>query len=280
MRRRLAGAALRRYREESGWELGDAARALGCDRSKISRIESGERGITATDLARLLGEYEVPAAERPFLQALAGPRRPPGWWDAYGSLLPQEMLDYCSLEAAAAEVLAWAPWQVPAILQAPGYARAEAEADGVPPGLLDQAGEAAAARQQAIRHHGTPRVSAVLTQEALRRRAGGQAIARAQLLALARACEDDAASPQFTIQVLPPGAESRPGLAAGPATILLFAPPPAPGLVHVPALHGAGLFLDDPGAVAGFTRAFTSLRSLALSPAESAALIREHATAI
>ena len=69
------------------------------------------------------------------------------------------------------------------------------------------------------------------------------------------------------------------GLAAGPATVLLSAWPPAPGLVRVPALYGHGLFLEDPDAVGGFTQAFTHLRSLALSPAESASLIRRHADA-
>jgi hypothetical protein len=47
----------------------------------------------------------------------------------------------------------------------------------------------------------------------------------------------------------------------------------------VPALHGHGVFVDEPEAVVGFTRAFTHLRSLALSPAESASLIRDHAEA-
>jgi transcriptional regulator with XRE-family HTH domain len=277
MRRRLAGTALRRYREQLGWELGDAAQVLGCDTSKVSRIETGERGITIADLGRLLGQYEVPPSERLFLEALAGRCRPAGWWDEYGSLLPQELMDFYSLEAAAAEVLAWAPWQVPAIVQAPGYARAEAEADGVPPGLLDQAGEAVAARQQAIRLQGAPRVSVVLGAEALRPRAGGQAIARVQLLALAHACEEATASPQFTVQVLPPGTVSRLGLAAGPATIVLSGRPADLGLVHVPTLHGHGVFLDEPDEVAGFSRAFTHLRSLALSPAESASLIRPHA---
>lgn len=221
----------------------------------------------------------MPATERLFLEALAGRRRPAGWWDEYGNLLPQELMDFYSLEAAADEILAWAPWQVPAIVQVPGYARAEAEADGVPPGLLDQASESVAARQLAIRHRGAPHVSVVLGAEALRRGTGGQAIARAQLLALAHACEEPTASPQFTIQVLPPGTVSRLGLAAGPATIVLCGRPADLGLVHVPALHGHGVFVDEPEAVVGFTRAFTHLRSLALSPAESASLIRDHAEA-
>jgi transcriptional regulator with XRE-family HTH domain len=45
VRRRLVGRALRRYRENLGYTLEDAARTLECDRSKISRIETGQRGI-------------------------------------------------------------------------------------------------------------------------------------------------------------------------------------------------------------------------------------------
>jgi hypothetical protein len=40
VRRRVVGGALRRYRENVGFGLDDAARVLECDRSKISRIEA------------------------------------------------------------------------------------------------------------------------------------------------------------------------------------------------------------------------------------------------
>lgn len=36
LRQRLIGATLRRYREDAGCDLQDAARTLGCDRSKVS----------------------------------------------------------------------------------------------------------------------------------------------------------------------------------------------------------------------------------------------------
>ena len=54
VRRRLLGAALRRYRENLGFGLDEAARILECDRSKISRIETGQRGISARELRELL----------------------------------------------------------------------------------------------------------------------------------------------------------------------------------------------------------------------------------
>jgi transcriptional regulator with XRE-family HTH domain len=57
VRRRIVGAALRRYRQELGFGLDDAARLLECDRSKISRIETGQRGIRNRELRDLLTGY-------------------------------------------------------------------------------------------------------------------------------------------------------------------------------------------------------------------------------
>jgi len=59
VRRRLVGGALRRYRENLGYTLEDAARLLECDRSKISRIETGQRGIRGKELRELLAEYGI-----------------------------------------------------------------------------------------------------------------------------------------------------------------------------------------------------------------------------
>src|SRR5580658_834979 len=50
VRRRLVGSALRRYRESLGYDLGVAARILECHPSKISRIETGQRGIRPKEL--------------------------------------------------------------------------------------------------------------------------------------------------------------------------------------------------------------------------------------
>ena len=67
MRRRLVGGVLRRYRENAGYTLQDAARVLECDRSKISRIETGQRGIRPKELRELLTEYGVPDREQRLL---------------------------------------------------------------------------------------------------------------------------------------------------------------------------------------------------------------------
>src|ERR1035438_9121914 len=77
-RRRLLGAALRRHRESLGYRLEDAARILECDRSKISRIESGQRGIRARDLRDLLTHYGVSEPEQQTLTANAQQHRDSG----------------------------------------------------------------------------------------------------------------------------------------------------------------------------------------------------------
>jgi transcriptional regulator with XRE-family HTH domain len=73
-RRRLVGRTLRRQREALGWKLDDAARVLECDRSKISRIEAGERGIRTKELRELMEEYGLAEEQQEVLAILADPR--------------------------------------------------------------------------------------------------------------------------------------------------------------------------------------------------------------
>jgi Helix-turn-helix domain len=94
LRARVMGAALRCYREVTGYQLEDAARVLDCDRSKISRIESGLRGIRMLELRILLTEYSVDVGERDVLEVIAGQRAGRGWWDEYADVLPVGMGDF------------------------------------------------------------------------------------------------------------------------------------------------------------------------------------------
>src|SRR5437879_7201052 len=98
VRRRLVGTALRRYRERLGYALDDAARVLECDRSKISRIETGQRGIRAKELRELLTEYGVGEQEQHTLESIAHADRRCGWWLPCTETLPAALLDYLILE--------------------------------------------------------------------------------------------------------------------------------------------------------------------------------------
>src|ERR1700756_381976 len=129
VRRRLVGSALRRYRENMGYALEDAARVLECDRSKISRVETGQRGIRPKELRELLSEYGVPGGEQAALLAIASRGAQRGWWQPYADVLPAPYLDYVIMESAAAEIMTYEAQVVPDLLQTEEYARAIAAAE-------------------------------------------------------------------------------------------------------------------------------------------------------
>jgi transcriptional regulator with XRE-family HTH domain len=129
VRRTLVGSMLRQYREAQGYKLDDAARILECDRSKISRIETGDRGIRNKELRELLIEYGVDEDTQGILAAISRPRGAHGWWQEYGKVLPDPYLDFIVTEGVASHIMIYAPLQVPELLCTADYARAVAEAD-------------------------------------------------------------------------------------------------------------------------------------------------------
>ena len=271
IRRRLLGAALRRHRESLGYRLDDAARILECDRSKISRIESGQRGIRPRDLRDLLNEYGVTEQEQQILTAIAHPHLERGWWQPYADVLPGPWLDYLITEAAASQIQTYQPQQMPDLLQTPEYACAVVAADpSLSSGPQDVLLEAMLTRQQLILGERRPELAVVIGETALHQVVGGTAVMRTQLAHLA---EMTITCPQITIQVLPFAGGPPPAGASGPLSILRFADTPSLGIVHLPGPNG-GIFLDSPLAVAGHTLAFTLLSATALAPAATIELLR------
>jgi transcriptional regulator with XRE-family HTH domain len=271
IRRRLVGAALRRYRENLGHSLEDAALILQCDRSKISRIETGHRGIRTKELRELLTEYGVTEQGQDALLAIARGIREHGWWEEYADVLPDAHRDYLIIETAASEIITYQPQQVPALLQTEDYARAITEASpDIPAERKDKIVESVLARQQVILAERQPTVHAVIGEGALRQMVGGSHVMRSQLARLAHAATDD---PQVTIRVLPFTAGANAALGIGSPTLLRFFGAPGIGVVHLAGLVG-GVCLEDPAAIAAYLGALTHVQASALTPAESAQLIR------
>lgn len=274
VRRRLLGAALRRYRESLGYRLDDAARILECDRSKISRIESGQRGIRARDLRDLLTEYGVGEQEQQTLTVIAHLHRERGWWQPYADVLSGTWLDYLIIETVASQIQAYQPQQVPDLLQTQEYARAVAAVDpAFSSGPQDLVLEAILTRQQLIVGERRPELAVVIGEAALHQVVGGTAVMQGQL---ARLAEISATCPQITLQVLPFAGGAHPTGGSGPLSILRFADAPSLGVVYLPGPCG-GICLDSPLDVASHARAFTLLRVSALTPAATAQLLRKMA---
>ena len=246
---------------------------LECDRSKISRIETGQRGIRGKELRELLAEYGIGEEQQGILTALADPRGAFGWHRDYADVLPGAWQDYLILETAASKISAYEAQRVPALLQTPAYARALAETD---PGLddddaRDRAAEAVLARQQAILGERSRTVHLVIGEAALHQQVGSQEVMDEQLALLAGICGD---SGTVTVQVLP--FESGAHAAAGDGSLaMLAASTEAPGLgiVHLGGV-GGGVCLESQDDLAAYARVFEQLRAFALSPAQSALLLR------
>ena len=271
MRRRLVGRALRRYRENVGYALEDAARVLECDRSKISRIETGQRGIRPKELRELLTEYGVPDGEQAALVAIAGRGGQRAWWHPYADVLPGAYLDYVIMESAASEIMTYEAQVVPDLLQTDDYARAIAAAE---PGYAteqqrDDAVAAKAVRRQVVLP-GAGRLSVILGEGALHQAVGGPQVMAGQISHLVRLIDD---FPGLTVQVLPFSAGAQ-AVSAGSASLAILRFPDAPslGVVYLEALSG-GVCLDGQEEVARYIRAFALLRAAALSAADSARLL-------
>ena len=283
VRRRLVGGALRRYRENMGYALEDAARVLECDRSKISRIETGQRGIRPKELRELLAEYGVPDSEQGALVAIASRGGQRGWWHPYADILSEAYMDFVIMESAASEIMTYEAQLIPDLLQTDEYARAIADAEPgyTTAGQREDAVAAKAVRRQVVlggkpagsagpTGASVPRLRVVLGEGALRQAVGGPGVLAGQLAHLVQLSED---FPDLSIQVLPFTTGAHAAAGSGSLAILRFPDAPSLGIVYLEALSG-GVYLESQADVARYVRAFALLRAAALDAADSLRLLR------
>jgi hypothetical protein len=255
-----------------GYALEDAARVLECDRSKISRIETGQRGIRLKELRELLAEYGVPDSEQAALLAIAS-RGQRGWWHPYTEIMSEAGLDYVIMESAAAEIMVYEAQLIPDLLQTDDYARAVAAAeptDATGPQREDVV-RAKAMRRQAVLGLPGRRLHVILGEGALRQAVGGADVLAGQISHLVQVIKD---LPGLTVQVLPFSAGAHAAAGSASLAILRFPDAPSLGVVYLEALSG-GVYLESQADVARYVHAFALLRASALSPADSTRLLRD-----
>jgi transcriptional regulator with XRE-family HTH domain len=276
VRRRLLGAGLRRLREQAGFTLEDAAGILECDRSKISRIETGQRGVRPIELRELLTEYGVPEDRRSALIAIARQAHQAGWWQTYGHVLDDAYQDFIGLEATAASIQTYEAQLIPGLLQTGGYAQAIADAS-----LVNEAQEeheqfvqVRLTRQHVLSRDDNPlQFWAILSEGALRQMVGGKEVMREQLAHLIDMSRNQ---PNVDLQVLPfiAGAHAA---TSGPFVLMKFPDAPDLSVVYLEGQTG-GIYLESAEEVARYTIVFDHLRASALSTAATVRLIEEVAS--
>jgi transcriptional regulator with XRE-family HTH domain len=275
--RRQLGAELRRLRESAGLRMEDAAKALGCSHTRMSRIETGKGGAVAkADDVRTLCELYGVKDDRQvdmllgMLSAMAQQR---GWWEAFEAVLPSGLEVYVGLESDARAERAWEPILVHGLLQTKEYARAVFQAwASHRPHDIDDLVQVRMERQKLLTREGQPlELWAILDEAVIRRPLGGRDIMRDQLLHLV----DLTDMPNVTIQVVPLATGGNPGL-GGPFSILEFEDDNDSPVVYAESQVG-NLYLEKKPDVRRYTSIFDMLRAMALPPAESLTLLRQAA---
>ena len=274
-RRRLVGSMLRQYREAHGFKLEDAANVLECDRSKISRIETGQRGIRPKELRELLTEYGVDKDTQATLVTITRPRNSDGWWQDYGKAIPDPYLDFIVAEGLASRIMVYAPLQVPELLCTEDYVRAVAAADpSVPEGMEDGRVAATLFYRQAILFDRQPELTVVLGEAALKQQVSDRQGRREQFEHLV---ELSSAYDWLTIRVLPFSAGAHAAGDGGAFSVLHFGETPGLALVHVSGASG-GICLDDAAAIAAYAKTFSHLIWYTLTSEQSYVKFHEMAS--
>lgn len=268
VRRRRLAAELRRLRDQAQLTIDDVAEKLKCSASKISRIETGNVGVSPKDARELLRLYGLPDDQVDALVRLAREARLKGWWHAYQEAFTGA---FVGLEAEASSLRAYQALLVPGLLQTEDYMRAvirAARPDATAAGVETRV-RARLARQRLLTEAEPPQYWAVIDEAVLCRSVGGPRAMLEQLNWLA----ERATLPNVTIQVLPFSAGAHAGM-EGPFLILGFPEQADPDVVYVDNTT-AGIYLEDPAEILRYTLMFDHLRAAALGPDDSLTSITE-----
>jgi hypothetical protein len=240
----------------------------------LSRWETGERSIRAVDLRLLLDIYDIPADQREPLLTLARQAKERGWWHQYASAVPDWFQVYVGLETEASTIREYAAELVPGLLQTEGYYRTflTSVAPGDPE--VDKKVRVRLARQERLTNAEPADYWAVLNEAVIRRALGGSQVMSAQLAHIAAIAE----LPTVTVQVLPFSAGVHPAM-EGAYSILGFPEPYDPDVVYLENQVGS-IYVEETGEAERFSQMFNHVIAKALSPEDSALLIREVAGAL
>jgi transcriptional regulator with XRE-family HTH domain len=265
VRRRELGTLLRALRNERGLTVEQVATKLLCSASKVSRMETGQRGATLRDIRDLCEFYEVTdPALRERMTRLAAEGKQPGWWQSY----ELDFATYVGLEADAAAISCYMSSVIPGILQTPEYARAMHEGgyQDYTDVRIEEHVEVRIRRQTRLAGDRPLRLAVVLDEAALHRAVGGRTVMAAQLERLLDVSE----LPYVDIQVIPYEAGAHPAMDSN-FNILEF-DSDASDVVYVEGLVG-WLYLDRAQDLDRYWQVFERLRIMALNLQDSTKLI-------
>lgn len=248
--------------------LDEVGRRMHFSDSKLGRIENSENRIGHHELKSLLDIYGVTADQWPeYFEMLEASQRG-GWWRAYGL----DDKGYVPLEADASLVREFVLANIPGLLQTPDYVRAGFRA-ALKPHTAEQLKRDLTIRmiRQKRLMSATDQLElvAVVDESALHRPVGSSQVMAAQLTRLIEL----AALDTVALHVLPTNLGAHPAQ-SGSFSVLSFGDLGEPDVAYAEHPLGA-MHTEKENVVAEAKLRFDRLRSDALTPDESVALIRQ-----
>lgn len=260
---------LRAMRLAKDLTVEQVAESLLVSPSKISRIETGQRGATLRDIRDLAVLYELDDDVRQLLADLAAEGKQRAWWQPFN--LPYSI--YVGLEADAASIRDFALGIVPGLLQTEAYALAALRAGYAhrrSAEELQQMMRARMERQRRVLHSDdapAKEFCTVIDEGVLRRVVGGPDVMSEQVKALAAAAQ----LPDVRVRIVPFEAGPLP-VVTNKFIILSFDRPTMPDVVYLESFTGE-LVLDHKDAVDQYAEAFDALMAMSLSDEDTLAAL-------
>lgn len=250
------GAELRRCREAAGLSLDALSEVVAYDKSVLSRVETAALMIPE----RLPGLLDAAFGTDGHFQRVYGLARK--------EIHPDQFRRRMEMEARSRVLCQYSGQIVPGLLQTEEYARAQFRTHN--PKATDEVIEelvmARMSRQALLSGDPAPNVSFILDEAVLRRSYGGSAVMLRQLARL----EALTVSPNVVVQVLP---FSHGGHALAGGMLALMTLDDGTHVAYEESIS-TGTLIEDADRVRSHQWAYDLLRACALSPADSAALIR------
>lgn len=269
----LIGAELSRYRREAPMSLSELSTATGIGKPKLGHMETGRYQQFPDDIEAVLRACGADPAAIERLTSLASRSDAKAWWAPWANVVPDWFKTYVGLEGLADAAFVFESMVIPGLLQTEEYAQALTLGTGfVRPDHAERFVAFRQARARRLADDEPLTLHAVIGEAALRLRVNGEQTRRAQLAHLVTMAE----LPHVTVQVVRP--EDGPHAAGAIGKFVLLDFTHVRPIAYTEVLDGA-MYVQDPDGVRTYSMVADNLRQVALSPAESLALIRELAGA-
>jgi transcriptional regulator with XRE-family HTH domain len=252
--------------ERAGLHASEVAHQLGWSPSRVSRLLSGKRGCSPTDVMAFLTLSGVKGEERDRLMAIAKQANDTGWFQPHGARLPEQLITLIDHENEATSMTEFESTLVPGLLQTAHYARAVIHGVGtVPLEEIDPRVKARMERQSVLDQRRTSKCTFFIHEFVLRLPVGGHLVMWDQLHHLLQL----SVRPNIILRVVP----ARTGVHSAVNGTFRFMEFAEIDPVIYLETETTSVFLESPIEVSAYRKIIARLADVALDEGQSKEMI-------